>query len=286
MVNGAKGKRRFAAGAITLCLLSSMTTGCAAVVAAVASKDSAAAQRAQYVETMLSNSYTSGPESEKGVMSIITGYGGGYVTDAQLSQAPGPAEKLTMNVVIGAGRVINSMQGETDLDPAVPACFTFTVGYYSYSGTKKEVPCPASLTTASAQAMARQQTANQVNSEHYVGSPAAIPQTSGDAEKASGLIPVPGQNQTAPALTAADFAAGTDAIQGKPDAALAVPQAGGGCVFITYRRLQSAWIAGGKAGTANTQVADAWAAPTDAPCTGFAALAASAFLTVDTYAGG
>jgi hypothetical protein len=63
-------------------------TGANATATSLNSADPITAQRAGYVATMLSNSYASGPETESGIMSVIAGYGGGYVTDASLSGAP------------------------------------------------------------------------------------------------------------------------------------------------------------------------------------------------------
>lgn len=306
MFFNARAGRRLVAGAVVIAGLLSMTaTGCDSASSTSGNANAAAGQRAQYVETMLSNSYASGPETESGIMSVIAGYGGGYVTDAQLADAPGAAEKLTLTVVMGAGRVTNSMQGEKDFDPAAPGCYTLTVGYYSYSGKAANVSCPSSLTTANAQATAERQITNQITSEQYDGSVTAIPQTLGDAVSVSNVVPktpvrsgapetgVPLPGRTTgkaaappPVPTAADFATGTDPVEHLPDAALAVPQANGGCVYIVYRWLKSSWITGGHAGSANKQVATAWAAPTGAPCTGPAALAGSGFLTVDTFAGG
>jgi len=262
---------------------------------------------------MLANSYAAGPETESGIMSVIAGYGGGYVTDATLSHAPGASETLTMNVVLGAGAVRNTMQGETDLGLSGIACFTITAEYYGTEDqSTAQVACPTSLTTANAQATAQRQIADQVGSEQYDAVLTAIPQSLTAAEQASRVgADEPGTTTTtpttlltpaatgdptaratatapatAPALTAADFATGTDGIQHKPDAALALPLSDGSCIYIAYRWIQTSWVGGGTAGTSDSPVARAWVTPTDAQCTGSAALTASAFLTDDHDAGG
>ena len=249
--------------------------------------DPITAQRAQYVTTMLSNSYTAGPETESGIMSVITGYGGGYVTDASLSGAPGPKQTLTLAVVLGGGKVLNGMQGETDMNSSGIACFTYTVGYYDYTGSENKATCPSSLTTPSADATAARQIAEEATSAHYdTQTPSnSIPSTLAAAKQAIGLGSPESATATA-GLTAADFATGTDAVQHKPDAALALPQVGGGCIYVVYRWIRKSRAGGGTSGSADTATANSWAAPTDAACTGAAALGAGAFLTVDRYAGG
>lgn len=244
------------------------------------------AQRAGYVATMLSNSYASGPETESGIMSVIAGYGGGYVTEAKLSGAPGPTQRLTLDVVLGGG-VRDRMQGETDLGPAYIACFTFTVGYYGSDNTESQVTCPSSLTTAAAHATAARQIAEQVDAERYNTTIASgsIPTTLAAAEQLIGLGS--GVRSSAAAnVTAADFATGTDGLQHRPDAALALPQPGGGCVYVLYRWVRISRVSGGTASTSDFPLTRAWAAPTDAACTGTPALGAGAFLTADRYAGG
>ena len=310
------GSRRLALPAAAFCLVAAASAGCASVFSNPAdrprptgvadSTDPITAQRAQYVQTMLSNSYAAGPETQSGIMSVIAGYGGGYVTEASLADAPGASEELTMNVVLGAGSVLNTMQGETDLGPSGIACFTFTVGdYYAGNKASPQVPCPASLTTADAQATAERQISTQVDSEQFNTALTVIPTTLVAAEQAVGIIGPSGQATTAPAattaatpaattatgsataaLTAADFATGKDGIEQKPDAGLAVPQPDGSCVYVDFRWIQTSWVGGGTAGANDAAVSKAWAAPTEAKCTGSAALAAGAFLTADRYAGG
>jgi hypothetical protein len=275
------------------------------------SSDPITAQRADYVSIMLAGSYTSGPETQRGFMSVIAGYGGGYVTDASLSGPNGPNGTLTVTVVLGGGSVINSMQGETDMGTSGIACFTYTLGYYGLQGTDKQVACPSSLTTPAARATATRQIAEQLAAANYDATitSKSIPTTPAEAEQVIRLnrptsaSPTPGATArpgvtaraiatataggTATAeITAADFAVGTDSIQHRPDAALALPQSGGGCIYVVYRWIQSSWDDDGDAGTMDSPVAIAWAAPTDATCTGPAALNAGGFLTVDRYAGG
>jgi hypothetical protein len=257
------------------------------------SSDPITAQRAGYVSTMLGNSYASGPETQRGITSVISGYGGGYVTDASLSGPSGPNGKLTLTVVLGGGSVMNSMQGETDMGPSGIACFTYTLGYYGYQVTDRQVPCPASLTAVGANATASRQIAEQLAAERYNVAIASksIPTTPAAAEQLIGLggsthaSAAPGATATAE-ITAADFATGKDAVQNKPDAALALPQSGGGCIYVVYRWIRASWVGGGTSGSSNSPEAIAWAAPTDAACTGPAALSAGGFLTVDSGAGG
>jgi hypothetical protein len=279
--------------------------------------DPITAQRAGYVETMLAGSYADGPETQRGFTSVITGYGGGYVTDAKMSGPAGPNTTVTMTVVLGGGSPINSMQGEGDKSPSGIACFTYTLGYYLPQGTDKQVACPSSLTTPVADATAERQIAEQLAAVNYDATivSKSMPTTPAEAEQVIRLnrpthaSPAPGATArasatapvgatarfgtTAPAvvtataeITAADFATGTDSIQHKPDAALALPQTGGGCIYVVYRWIRSSWDDDGDAGSMNSPVAIAWAAPTDDACTGPAALSAGGFLTVDRYAGG
>jgi hypothetical protein len=265
----------------------SAATDASATATSLNSVDPITAQRAGYVAEMLSNSYASGPQTESGIMSVIAGYGGGYVTDARLSGAPGPTQKLTLAVVLGGGSVRNSMQGETDMDPAGVACFTFTVGHYGNDDTKSQVACPSSVTTAVAQATATRQIAEQVDAERYDTTIASgsIPTTQAAAEQLIGLGG-PADSSAAASLTVANFATGTDGVQHRPDAALALPQSGGGCVYVVYRWVQISRVGGGTASTSDFPLIRAWAAPTAAACTGTAALSAGAFLTADRYAGG
>lgn len=284
-----RSTRRSAAPAVTAVVLGLVTaavSGCGSMIAD-SHTDPVTLQRSKDVALMLQNSVANGPEGENGVMSVIAGYGGGYVTQASLSGSPGPSQVLTLTVVLGGGSVRNSMQGETDMAPSGIACYTFTVAYYGYKDTSSHASCPDSLTTTAARAMATRQINEQVEAERYDTTIASksIPTTRAAAEQLVGLVDHPSPAVGA-GLTAANFATGTDALQHKPDAALAVPQTGGGCVYISYRWVQASWVGGGSAGTSDSAVTRAWAAPTEAPCTGAAALSAGSFLTADTKAGG
>lgn len=276
------GRARHPAAIVALGLVAGALSGCGSMIAD-SHTDPTTLQRSDYVATMLQNSAASGPETQSGIMSVIAGYGGGYVTDAKLTGS-GPTEVLTLTVVLGGGSVRNSMQSETDFGPSGIACFTYTVAYYDYNDTKSHASCPASLTTATARATAKRQIDEQVASERYQGGFASIPTSPAAAEQAIGLGKPANASATA-GVTAANFAVGTDSMQHKPDAALALPQSGGGCIFVIYRWIQSSQIRP-SASTADARTIRAWAAPTDAPCTGAAALSAGAFLTNDSYAGG
>ena len=269
------------AAALPLALAGLLLGGCAS--AAVPASARITAQRAQYVDLMLSNSYAAGPETERGIMSVISGYGGGYVTSATLSGA-GANELLTLNVVLGGGEVRNLMQGETDLGVSDIACFTYTLAYGA-PRAHAQVACPASLTTASARSTAARQIDDQVASEQYDRSVERIPATLAAAQAT--LFPTAVAVRDAHLrLTAADFAAGTDGVLNLPMSALALPQPGGACDYVVYRWVRSSYVGGGTAGSTQSARALAWVAPTAAACTGAAALAAGEFLTLDRYAGG
>lgn len=243
-----------------------------------------ATARAGYVDTMLQNSYAGGPETERGIMSVIAGYGGGYVTSAELTGVGGsPSEKLKLGVVIGAGAVPDGMQGETDRDASNPHCYTFTLSFYGYETTDDEIACPSSLTTAAAQETARRQIAAQIGSESYSATTLTrIPDSLSAAEAAIGFN---GRTPSTTAPTGSSFAAG-QVPGGGSGAGLAVPQPGGACVFVAFRSIRATSKDGTHFSTAAGPAFAAWAAPTSAPCQGSAALAAGAFLTVDSNAGG
>lgn len=277
---------RAATASVVFGLVAATVSGCASMIAD-SHTDPITVQRSQYVALMLQDSAANGPEGESGVMSVIAGYGGGYVTQASLSGSPGPSQVLTLTVVLGGGSVRDSMQGETNMSPSGIACYTFTVAYRGYQDTESHASCPASLTTAVARATASRQISEQVAAERYDTTikSNSIPTTRAAAEQLIGLVDHPDASVHV-GLTAANFATGTDAIQHKPDAALALPQSGGGCVYVSYRWVQASWVGGGSAGTSDSAVTRAWAVPTDDPCTGAAALSAGGFLTSDPKAGG
>ncbi len=266
-----------------------LVSGCAPMMVN-GTPDQNTLNRAGYITTMLSNSSASGPQTEGDVMAVITNYGGGYVTDASLSGTAGPSQKLKLSVVLGGGSVRDSMQGETDMDPSGIGCFTYTVGYYGYSGTESQFTCPSSLTTAVARATATRQISEQIAAARYDSTIAtgSIPTTLAAAEHLFAFATPAGASVPTglTGLTAANFATGTDAVQHRPDAALAVPQTGGGCIYVIYRWIQASRVGGGSAGTSDSAVTRSWVAPTDAACTGTAALSAGAFLTADRNAGG
>ena len=252
------------------------------------SADPVTAQRAHYVDLMLANSYASGPETQSGIMSVISGYGGGYITTASVGSPALANETLTLSVVLGAGSVLNDMQGETYLGLAGIACFTYRLGYYGYTGDYAQVRCPASLTTTAARAVASRQISDQVWAERYDLALKQIPATLAAARQ----VLFPTESDTAADgvssadLTASAFAAGTDAQLKLPEAGLALRQTDGGCDYVVFRWIRDSWVGGGTSGFSQAPVARAWAAPTADPCTGAAALAAGQFLTVDRYAGG
>lgn len=233
---------------------------------------------------MLANSYAAGPQTQSGMMSVISGYGGGYVTSATLT-GTGADEALTVQVVLGAGTVRDSMQGETDFGVAGLACFTYTLGYRAPQGEHAQYACPASLTAVAARAAAARQIGDQVASEHDDLPLKQVPATLAAARTA--LFPTPAAYAGAHVqLTAEDFAAGTDDVLGRPMSALALAQQDGACEYVVFRWIRSSRVGGGTASTGTAAYARAWVAPTAADCTGAAALAAGAFLTADRNAGG
>jgi hypothetical protein len=232
-------------------------------------------QRAGYLDIMLSNVYTSGPLTQGPIMSVISGYGGGYVTTTSQSGTMGTdTQKLTLNVVLGGGSVKNGMQGEGGFGPSDIACFTYTVGYYGYAGKASEVACPASLTQASAQATARRQLTTEADAAAYEASLTVVPASLAAAEAAIKLSPA-----TRTATKAIDFAARSGM------AALAIPQSSGSCTYVVFRKITSTALSGGVFTVYSGIVSKAWAAPTDAACDGKGALSAAAFLSVDPRAG-
>jgi len=233
-------------------------------------------QRADYLDIMLSNVYASGPLTQGAIMSVISGYGGGYVTTTSQSGTMGtPTQKLTLDVVLGGGSVKNGMQGEGDFAPSGIACFTYTVGYYGYAGNATEVACPASLTQASAQATAQRQLTTEADAAAYQTSLTSVPASLTAAEAAIKLPPA-----TRVAMKAMDFATRSGI------AALAIPQSSGSCAYVVFRKITSTVVGGGTATVYSGIVSKAWAAPTDATCDGKGALSAAAFLSVDRGAGG
>jgi hypothetical protein len=280
--------RRCAVASVGVALLGATLAGCMSPPGADAdnasSSGSLAAQRAGYVDTMLSNSYATGPETERGIMSVIAGFGGGYVTSAVLSGTAGtPTEQLTLDVVLGAGQVIDSMQGEGDKSPSDPRCYIYTVGFYSYDVKSAQTTCPAALTMAKAQAIAKRQLAAElVASKNYGGAFKQIPDSLAAAEDAVGFT---GKTPATTAPSGSSFAAGPGP-EGKPAAGLAVPQSGGACIYVVYRWIKFSPMPGTQLSTTDGPSLAAWAAPTDEPCRGSAALAAAGFITVDTYEGG
>lgn len=265
------------------------------------SSDPVTAQRSRYVYQMLASSYAAGPETQAGVMSLIAGYGGGYVTSADLTGS-GADEVLTVQVVLGAGTVRESMQGETDFGIAGVACFSYTLDYRAPEDQIAQFSCPPYLNDAVARADAARQIGDQRAAEHYNKPVNQIPTTLAAARKF--LFPTTKTLQNANLeLTPADFATGTDDVLHRPMSALALLQQDGACEYVVFR-----WISASHGGvrtsasassasrtTASTNSASptstssisevayarAWAAPTSAACTGAAALSAAAFLTAD-----
>lgn len=233
--------------------------------------DPITSQRANYLDIMLSNVYATGPLTEGALMSVISGFGGGYVTSTTQSGEMGTStQKLTLNVVLGGGSVKNSMQGESDFDPSGIACFSYTTGYSGYMGTAMQLDCPASLTAAEAYSTARRQLATEAVAEKYGASLTAVPTSLASAEKALRLPAA-----TLDVMKASDFATGSGI------AALAAPQSSGSCIYVDFRHITSTAFVGSTATVESGIVAKAWVTPTEAPCAGAGALSAAAFLTMD-----
>lgn len=250
-----------------------------------ADTDPITAQRAQDVSLMLSNSYAAGPETQAGIMSVIAGYGGGYVTSATLTGS-GAAQELTVQVVLGAGTVRDQMQGESDFGVSGTGCYSFILGYRGPRGAPNHHTCPQNLTDAAARAEAARQIGDQIASELYDMPVKQIPMTLQDARQV--LFPTPKALRDAgiQPLDAEDFAAGTDATLHRPMSALALARQDGACEYVVFRWISASAAGSGTASTSINAFARAWVAPTQASCTGSAALAAGAFLTADRYAGG
>lgn len=248
------------------------------------SSDPVTAQRARYVLLMLSDSYAAGPETQAGITSVIADYGGGYVTSAKTAGS-GENATLTLQVVLGAGTVRDSMQGETDFGVAGVACFSFTLGYYGAREQISQFSCPPSLDDAVARADAARQIGDQRAAEHYDKPVNQIPMT---LDAARGLLfPTAKSLRNANLeLTPADFAAGTDGVLHRPMSALAMRQRDGACAYVVFRWIRASRGGGGTTSTSESALLRAWAAPTGAACTGESALAAGTFLTADRYAGG
>lgn len=270
------------------------------------SSDPVTAQRSHYVYQMLASSYAAGPETQAGFMSVIAGYGGGYVTSADLTGS-GADEVLTVQVVLGAGTVREGMQGETDFGVAGVACFSYTLGYRAPEDQITQFSCPPYLNAAVARADAARQIGDERAAEHYNKPVNQIPMTLAAAREL--LFPTTKSPRNAnPELTPADFATGTDDVLHRPMSALALLQQDGACEYVVFRWIRathgggrtSASAGSGSAGSASRSSASthsasptsapsisevayarAWAAPTSAACTGAAALSAAAFLTAD-----
>lgn len=256
-----------------------LTTGCVGVAEspeqAAAHDTSIADTRAGYVDLMIENIVgTSAPMHEGDIFAIVAGYGGGYVTDATVSGGVGtPTETLTFDAVLGAAGITDKMQGESYDGPSAIACYRFTTGYYAHS-THTGIPCAAGVTAARAASEARIQTHTTAvaaaSRRFHPGQ--AMPIDLAQAERIAGVGS--STHSSTDTLTAVDFAAGDGA------AALALPQPAGGCVYL---RFTSAAATSTTAGGVNTY---GWAAPTNAPCTGSAALANGGYVTHDAHAGG
>lgn len=254
------------------------------------SSDPVTAQRSHYVYQMLASSYAAGPETQAGFMSVIAGYGGGYVTSADLAGS-GADEVLTVHVVLGAGTVRESMQGETDFGGAGVACFSYTLDYRAPEDQIAQFSCPPYLNDAVARADAARQIGDQRAAEHYNKPVNQIPTTLAAARKL--LFPTTKSLRNAnPELAPADFATGTDDVLHRPMSALALIQRDGACEYVVFRWIRASHGGGGTSAshspiasptlsTSEAAYARAWAAPTSAACTGSAALSAAAFLTAD-----
>jgi hypothetical protein len=243
--------------------------------------------RAGYVDLMLGNIMgTSGPMDEDGVFAVVANYGGGYITTATTTGTVGtPSEQLSFDTVLGAAAITHWMQGETYGGPSAILCFRFTVGYYPRI-THTSVPCPPDASPAHTAALAQRQAAATTTAHAFAGSKQgrAVPLDLAEAEQAAGIgapstasvaptgLASPTANE--PLLTSAGFATAHGI------AALAVPQTSDACLYILFARAKAAnGLPGGLA-------IRGWAAPTQAACTGSAALTAAGYISNDSRAGG
>jgi len=241
-------------------------------------------KQADMVSLMIGGAMGTGQLTEAGLIWIVEGNGGGYVTAITRSgRARTASERTIVHAVLGTSTVsANDTPGglgkPVDETPAV-LCYRFTVGYYPYQVWQADEPCPRPrpgaagglAATATAEASRRWSAQNAIVKlprpalTQISSAPVSLSQAQHllgldrHARRAAGVLP----------LTASSFAAG----HGR--AALALPLSSGACIYLS---LPDNPYGGGLPGP--------WLSPVLAPCTGAAALAASGWISVNPAAGG
>ena len=240
-------------------------------------------QQASMVSLMIGSSMGMSQLTEAGLIQIVEGSGGGYVTAISRSGRVGTAgERTTVHAVLGTSIMVR--KGPIDemgpVDGAV-LCYRFTVGYYPYQVWQAQESCPRSrpsvpggFATAATAEDSRVQAAEYAISglprpalAQIQAAPASLSQAAHllgldrHAHRLARILILP--------VTASEFAAG----HGR--AALAVRLRTGGCAYLS---LPDNPEGGGLPGP--------WLSPVHALCTGAAALAASGWISVNPTLGG
>jgi hypothetical protein len=239
-------------------------------------------KQAGAVSLMISSAMGTGQLTEAGLIQIVEGDGGGYVTAITRSgRALTASERTTVHAVLGTS--IASGAGTTDGlgkpvagTPAV-LCYRFTVGYYPYQVWQANEPCPRPGATGGFAATATAEAGRVWSAQNAIARlprPAlaqirAAPVSLSQAQhllgldrhgrKAAGILP----------LTASAFEAG----HGRAAVALRLRQ--GGCIYL-----------GLPDNPHGEGLPGPWLSPVLAPCTGAAALAASGWISNNPAAGG
>jgi hypothetical protein len=249
-----------------------------------ASVESAAQVRKQagMVSLLIGNAMGAGRLTEAGLIQIVEGSGGGYVT-AITRSGRAASERTVVHAVLGTNIVSGAAPGYGLGKPfaGVPAvlCYRFTVGYYSYQVWQAQEQCPRPragaagdfTATAMAQASRVWSAGNAIFKlpRAALGQVRAAPVSLSQARALLGLDRRARQVAGVLPLNASEFAAG----HGR--AALALRLHAGGCVFLS---LPDNPDGGGLPGP--------WLGPVLAPCTGASAMAASGWISNNPAAGG
>ena len=237
--------------------------------------------RANWVAMEIPAAMSMGALTEASLIRLVNEDGGGYVTLITISGPRGTSrQRTTIDAVLGTSVVRNPPQGGNvngGQDVPVVMCFQFTVGW---ADTKVSPPvrrnCPeaGTATIGTGASAAADAGAAEINSAQNLAAtidvpPGVVPGSRTDALKVLDSGPAASHGLVS-ALRRMSYA-GKSGI-----AAAAVPDSGGGCVYISFTR----------DGIATRTRAQAWAAPLDAPCTGAGALAASGTISYNPAAGG
>jgi hypothetical protein len=238
--------------------------------------------QAGMVSLMIGNAMGTGQLTEAGLIQIVEGNGGGYVTAiTRAGQARTASERTTVHAVLGITIVSGhgSYEGIGKLVKGIPAvlCYRFTAGYYPYQVWRAQEPCPrpgaaggfAATATAEASRAWSAQNAIAKLPRAALAQVRAAPVSLAQARHLLGLDRQARQAAGILPLTASAFAAS----HGR--AALALRLRAGGCIYLSVPDNPDG---GGLPGP--------WLSPALAPCTGAAALAASGYISNNPAAGG